>query len=79
MDEIVITSCELDRLLEYSTSLPTGTTIGKRWKRLTAGGEWVIGEYVEHPNPETVGIRWAWAVREPGCVHRHERGRELEE
>ncbi|MCH7549650.1 MAG: hypothetical protein IH969_08985 [Candidatus Krumholzibacteriota bacterium] len=24
---------ELDELLEYSTTLPTGTTIGKRWKR----------------------------------------------
>lgn len=28
-----ITQKELDELLEYSCSLPTGTTPGKRWKR----------------------------------------------
>jgi hypothetical protein len=27
------------------------------------------GEYTEHPNPNTVGIDWAWAVSEPGKVH----------
>ncbi|MFJ9313782.1 hypothetical protein ACIRN4_06275 [Pimelobacter simplex] len=53
---------ELDALLDYSTSLPTGKTIGKRWKRrLFAGpkaGAWVLGEYVEDPNPELVAIVW---------------------
>lgn len=29
----VLTRKEFDELLDYSCSLPTGTTIGKRWKR----------------------------------------------
>lgn len=32
-DVVHLTAAELDRLLEYSASLPTGTTIGKRWRR----------------------------------------------
>lgn len=51
---------EVDALLEYSTTLPTGKTIGKRWKRrLFVGpkaGSWVLCEYVEDPDPEYVGI-----------------------
>jgi len=30
---VKLTPREFDELLEYSTTLPTGTTIGKRWKR----------------------------------------------
>jgi len=33
MDDTLLTQKEFDDLLEYSTSIPTGTTIGKRWKR----------------------------------------------
>jgi hypothetical protein len=33
MDEIYLTQKQLDELLEYSTSIPTGTTEGKQWKR----------------------------------------------
>lgn len=51
-----LTHREFDDLLEYSASLPTGTTIGKRWKRLDgahdhafikSGGKprWMVGEY----------------------------------
>lgn len=82
-DETVISREELAKLLEYSTSLPTGTTIGKRWRRdvhavkrfhgvvpCDTPQEWMIGEYVEHSDPDTVGIRWSWAVVEPGVVHR---------
>lgn len=49
-------------LYDYSCSVPTGTTIGKRWKRRrdyydeTKG--WVLGEYAAHPNPDVVRIVW---------------------
>ncbi len=33
MNEVCLTQKEFDDLLEYSMSLPTGTTIGKQWKR----------------------------------------------
>jgi hypothetical protein len=33
METTYLTQKEFDTLLEYSTSIPTGTTIGKRWKR----------------------------------------------
>lgn len=56
-------------LYEYSCSVPTGTTIGKRWKRLDGahdqgfirrGGipQWVIGEYAENVDPTKVTINW---------------------
>ena len=76
MDEEVITLEELSDLFEYSCSLPTGTTIGKRWRLATAWNrratetEWQIAEYVEHPDPDKVGIKWVWAVVEPGVPHR---------
>jgi hypothetical protein len=74
--ETVISREDLAKLGEYSTTLPTGTTIGKRWRRNVqvhrrgVPAEWMIGEYVTDPNPAFVGIRWTWAVVEPGVVHR---------
>lgn len=66
--EIKLTQVELDKLPEYSCSLPTGTTVGKRWKRNAnayGGGPpedppyWWIGEYTEHPTDDTlVNITW---------------------
>lgn len=57
-----MTQSEFDALLDYSASLPTGTTIGKQWKRRNDYHDeskgWMLGEYVEHPNPDLVGIRW---------------------
>lgn len=68
-----VTAQELADLPEYSCSIPTGTTIGKRWKkdlraydrnpvavteRAVLGPEWVMGEYVDDPDPELIGIRW---------------------
>lgn len=44
-------------LPEYSFSLPTGTTIGKRWRALR-GNRWWIGEYVPSEKPGHVGIVW---------------------
>ncbi len=55
-----MTAQELDELLEYSTSIPSGTYIGKLWKRNNnalvrdAKGhnvppEWTMGEYIPDP------------------------------
>jgi hypothetical protein len=61
-----MTTAEFDRLPEYSGSLPTGTTIGKRWKRNTnyyreswAAPKWFIGEYTELI-PETAQVLITW-------------------
>ncbi|KKM74952.1 hypothetical protein LCGC14_1395140 [marine sediment metagenome] len=51
---------DFEDLLEYSASLPTGTTIGKRWKAKRCDG-WVMGEYEELDQdqyPGEVLIRW---------------------
>ena len=81
MKEEVIDLKELENLLEYSTTLPTGTTIGKRWRRALRPRadvtEWWIGAYVEHPDPKLVGIEWAWAVSELGVPHRTNSGLRL--
>jgi len=59
---VEMTQAEFDALSDYSASLPTGTTVGKRWKRRNVYQDeskgWRLGEYVEHDNPELVGIRW---------------------
>lgn len=75
LGEEVISVEALRDLLEYSSSLPTGTTIGKRWRatRYTQEGDatdWKIAEYVEHPDPGLIGIKWVWAVVNPGEPHR---------
>lgn len=56
-----MSQCAFDSLLEYSTSLPTGQTIGKVWKQNMRFGragepEWVICEYVDHEDPNLIGI-----------------------
>lgn len=57
-----IKETSLKALPEYSLSDPTGTTIGKVWKRNIAWSEgpgheqWVICEYVKHPDPKLVKI-----------------------
>lgn len=66
MDKIVLTEPEFEALLEYSTSLPTGTSVSKRWKRAVppnAPVEWWMGEYVPHADPKMVGIKWYMIVR----------------
>lgn len=83
-EETVISRKELFDLGEYSCSLPTGTTIGKRWRRDVHAyrrrpdgtyfpdeiHEWKIGEYTEDPDPAMVGIKWSWAVDENREPHR---------
>lgn len=56
-DRVFMTERELRELREYSTSLPTGTTPGKRWRRAVRpwfdepNDEWRMGEYGQ-PFPE---------------------------
>ena len=45
-----------NRLLEYSSSLPTGTTIGKQWKTQMGDGSWWLREYIDIGDPQVVGI-----------------------
>lgn len=67
---LLVTLAYLKSLPDYSCSLPTGTTPGKRWKRevhfqpwgwrsLPRIG-WMIGEYYEGSDvpPDQIGIRW---------------------
>jgi hypothetical protein len=59
---VTVTKAEFDKLDEYSCSLPTGTTVGKSWKRKKDYHDeskgWLHGEYVEDPDPKMIGIRW---------------------
>lgn len=59
----IVNKAAFNALPDYSASLPTGTTPGKRWKRRrdyydeTKG--WVLGEYTDHPTrPDLVRIIW---------------------
>lgn len=63
LPELVLTQQQFDELSNYSHSLPTGTTIGKRWKR-QRGIDWMVGEYFDVGSETEVGIRWYWAVNE---------------
>lgn len=64
---LALTQREIEELCreygEYSCSIPTGTTIGKRWmcnaNAYTPGAEddWYLCEYVSDPDPKMVGIR----------------------
>lgn len=60
LEPVEMVQSEVDALLEYSTTLPTGKTLGKQWKRrLFVGpkaGSWVLCEYVEDPDPRYLGI-----------------------
>lgn len=61
-----LTKAEFDALGEYSTTLPTGTTIGKRWKRAkpwdSKNPTWYLGEYVPGAFPGSVGIKWSHII-----------------
>lgn len=51
----VMTQATLENLPEYSLSLPTGTTPGKRWRRWQ-NPRWWMGEYYDFG--DCMGIRW---------------------
>jgi len=58
LTQVSLTQAQVDDLLEYSLSIPTGKFIGKQWKRRCDDGGWARGEYVEHSDPNLVGIEW---------------------
>lgn len=52
-----------EELPTYSATIPTGKTLGKRWKRgepYVDPQHWLLGEYVEldPPEPGYIGIDW---------------------
>lgn len=60
---IWITQYEFNELSEYSASMPTGTTYGKRWKRniywrSECEPEWWMGEYYDMGSETDTGINW---------------------
>lgn len=61
---IICTQDYFDNLREYSASLPTGTLVGKQWKanygkfREDLPDEWIICEYVDHPDPKKIGVKY---------------------
>lgn len=72
-DEEVISREALKALPEYSVSVPTGKTIGKRWRCMVGdfqNPEWFIREYVEIGSEDSVGIKSVWAVDENHEPHR---------
>jgi hypothetical protein len=71
---IMLSAREFESLLDYSRSLPTGQTVGKRWRREiydTAPGSqatYVMGEYVESLVPGKIGIEWTPIILPDGYV-----------
>lgn len=79
-----LTKAEFEALPEYSASFPTGTTPGKRWKRLDGshdqafidrGGkpEWWVGEFDPADDGKGPDIRINWyrpviRVKAPGII-----------
>ena len=71
-----LTRAEFEALPEYSCSLPTGTTPGKRWRRhdgahdrefVAAGGVpvWIIGEFDPDDDGQGSTIKINWFVPVP--------------
>lgn len=72
---------ELDSMDEYSSSIPSGTTPFKMWKRDLRGRltqaqlnqlhaeDWIVGQYIPHySDPNLVSIRWFTVVFIEGPV-----------
>ncbi len=77
--ELFIPRAHLAALPAYSCSLPTGTYVWKRWRASTTAHtprfvrerqEWLVAQYVPHPNSHEVGILWWWALDENREPHR---------
>ena len=70
-DGAYMTMREFNELLEYSCSLPTGTTAGKRWKRgwpyMQPRQSWHMGEY-GHPQGDVVPIIWRLIFIQAGAA-----------
>lgn len=49
------------KLDDYSCSLPSGTIVGKIWKRhqpFGGRGQWWLGQYLKSEDPEMIDIVW---------------------
>ena len=59
-ETVLVTQKFFDSLLEYSCSVPTGTTIGKQWKMgwpyMEPRTHWFLCEFVDINDPNKVGI-----------------------
>ena len=71
--KVWLTLEQFDALDDYSCSVPTGTTIGKKWRRrvpyeypITKDTRWYQGQYVHHSDPGKVGIQWSLIERVDG-------------
>jgi hypothetical protein len=69
---VMVTRAEFEALPDYSCSYPTGTTVGKRWKRRVPyeiqtdpPNTWWLGEYVASLTPGRVGIEWSLILLPP--------------
>ena len=78
LDEEIISLEDLKALPEYSVTIPTGVTIGKRWRCATKpdrkhkdDSEWLIKTYADDPHNDNMALICSvWAVVEQGVPHR---------
>lgn len=70
---VMLSIKEFKELPDYSCSIPTGTRIGKRWKRRTpyeiklgVMNTYRMGEYVESSTPGYVDIEWTTIILPDG-------------
>lgn len=64
-----LTRAEFDALPEYSATLPTGTTPGKRWRRHDGAHDpscnkpvWMVGEYDPEDDGKGSTIKVNWYI-----------------
>ena len=57
---VAVSKRVFDRLMDYSCSVPTGTTFGKWWKRESprGSGRWLLGVYGPDDDPTMAKIHW---------------------
>jgi hypothetical protein len=73
LTKVWLTLEQFKALDEYSCSIPTGTTIGKKWKRrhpyghATPNTVWYQGEFRESSESGMVDIRWSIIERVDGA------------
>jgi hypothetical protein len=56
-DVAVMSRFEFEGLAEYSSTLPSGTYLGKVW-RSRGLRDWFLGEFFDDGTPGMVAIRW---------------------
>lgn len=72
---VMLSAAEFEALRNYSGSLPTGQTIGKRWRErrpyMCGPGivnEYFMGEYVASRIPGKIGVEWTPILLPDGYV-----------